>query len=658
MKKKIVFILLLLVSSLYLTAQHRDTIVVTAHKNIDIQTDPSVGYTRYPEWALFPSSDVQYYKVIAYLTFECASGKPCGEWDYINHIRIGKTGGMQGDSLGWEIARFITPYGNYWGVGNSFKHGWYYDVTDFSPFLHDSTQIIYEHTGYENSSKGWKINLTFYVIPGISPLTIQKITPLWTGNFQYGNPENPIENHITTQNIRFGENAKTVNIKIIQTGHGMDETDDCAEFCEKWRTVKLDDSIIDSRSVWRECGYISLYPQAGTWLYDRANWCPGDKVPYHDVYLHHLADNSDNHNIELIMQPYTASGSFGHWTISSYCVEYGAPNYEIDASIEEVMRPSKEYSNVRINPICGLPTVIVKNNGSETLTTMTFSYGVREGEKETFIWNGNLQFLQMDTIQLPGVPNWDAGDGSKIFEIQILNVNNKIDQFPDNNTAYSAFNAPPVYPADMIILLLTNKAPSENYYYLTDLNSGEIVLYHNCLDEGFAPRTRYSDTLHLEPGCYELALYDDGPPPEEYPLNKDGLNWWANSYDGAGMFRINRISSSSLKQFSADFGTKIIYQFVVSETSDIQEQDTPLYQLNIAPNPATNITQILYDFKSHDVFEKTLVIKDLLGRTMKMLSLSADKGSEWVDVSTFPKGFYIVLLQSNQGIKAEKMIVY
>ena len=23
---------------------------------------------------------------------------------------------------------------------------------------------------------------------------------------------------------------------------------------------------------------LALYPQGGTWVYDRANWCPGDKA--------------------------------------------------------------------------------------------------------------------------------------------------------------------------------------------------------------------------------------------------------------------------------------------------------------------------------------------------------------------------------------------
>ena len=34
-----------------------------------------------------------------------------------------------------------------------------------------------------------------------------------------------------------------------------------------------------TQEIWRDdCGEVALYPQGGTWVYDRANWCPGDKA--------------------------------------------------------------------------------------------------------------------------------------------------------------------------------------------------------------------------------------------------------------------------------------------------------------------------------------------------------------------------------------------
>lgn len=626
-----------------------DTLKVKAHQDVVIQTDPSIGVTRYPVWSEFPDASKKYYKVYAYLTFECAPGLKCGEWDYINHIYIGKKGGKSGDSLGWEIGRFITPYGFYWNSSMNWKHGWYYDMTDFAPLLHDSVEIVYEHSGYEaKNDRGWKINLNFFCIEGTPPLEVNKLDTMWTGAFQYGNSANPIENRLAARNVTFDANTKYANLKVIQTGHGMDATDNCAEFCPKVRTVKYDNSTLDQRYIWKMCGFNSLYPQAGTWLYDRTNWCPGDKVQSHDLYIPNPTTGSA-HSLDIDMEPYTSGGSFGNWVISSYLVQYKAPTYTTDVELEAIVSPSTEYPNLRMNPICGAPVIVIKNNGKNPLTSLKISYGVSGGTKSVYNWTGNLAFLASDTVTLTSGMDWSRN--ADIFEVELQQPNGTTDEFAYNNKGTSAFTLPAVLKSNkLIILFQSNSAPTENYYYIKDAVTGNIVHQRN----GFSANTTYRDTVELPSGsCFRFEFYDDGPPPANNPLNNDGLSWWANTADGNGSLRLLRSNGQPFMNFNPDFGTKILSEFMVQFPLATKNTVDRVDQAEVYPNPSNGQFTLDYRFAAS---EGSVEVFTVTGSQVFEQALHTNTGSVNINLSNQAKGIYILKLKTKDGAEAVKRI--
>jgi hypothetical protein len=96
-----------------------------------------------------------------------------------------------------------------------------------------------------------------------------------------------------------------MRLRILQTGHGMDKTENCAEFCSKYRDVLFDNQIVEHRDIWSECATNPVYPQAGTWIYDRANWCPGCMVDPEGFSF--LVQPGSVHEIDVDMQPYKAT---------------------------------------------------------------------------------------------------------------------------------------------------------------------------------------------------------------------------------------------------------------------------------------------------------------------------------------------------------------
>ena len=60
------------------------------------------------------------------------------------------------------------------------------------------------------------------------------------GSFQYGNPENDIENSLTPIKIKKEKKASFGRFRIQHTGHGMDKENGCSEFCNRWRELVFD----------------------------------------------------------------------------------------------------------------------------------------------------------------------------------------------------------------------------------------------------------------------------------------------------------------------------------------------------------------------------------------------------------------------------------
>ena len=46
-------------------------------------------------------------------------------------------------------------------------------------------------------------------------------------------------------------------------------------------------------------GEVALYPQGGTWVYDRANWCPGDKATTRNHELTSYINNGEENSLGL-----------------------------------------------------------------------------------------------------------------------------------------------------------------------------------------------------------------------------------------------------------------------------------------------------------------------------------------------------------------------
>lgn len=619
MRKIHLLLFILLFSTSLVHAQSGDTLRVISHDKIEVVTDPSKGENSYTHWARFPEKEVPIRQILLKIKFACPDNMRCADWDYVDHITIKRQGGLQGEMLDYEIARMLTPYGG--AFDKDWEFEWKVDVTDFSLILRDSVEIEYKHTGYEpNQDRGWKVTLAFELIegkPSMEPVAIHKV---YQGSYAYGNDDNPINESLAPFIISKNPATELGRFRVIQTGHGMDRPDGCGEFCDKFRDFLFDGKILSSRQMWKQCGSNPLYPQAGTWIFDRANWCPGDLIQP-DLYDVKLSEAS--HSLQLQMEDYSAPKPSASELISAYLIEYKHYESKNDVSLEEIIIPSDLAIHSRQNPAAFGPTIVIKNNGSEPLKKVQIKHGQANAKPASYTWTGLLAPGQTDTLRMEGlIPQ----QGPLNYQVELLQPNGKKDGYALDNKSQSHYSPAPAHNGELILYIQTNQASLDNAYTLTN-SEQELVNHreHGSLEAD----SIYRDSLHLPAGNYRLHLTDSAG---------DGLEFWYKTRAGRGKVILLNGNGEIVKSFDSDFGNEIIYDFIVSDQPDAIPSEE--ISLGVFPTRAQDYT--IFDFLANQ--PETVIVKLVADPSGEVVEehryQDLQEGKFTFDLSRYPKSRY------------------
>ncbi|MEM7038518.1 MAG: LamG-like jellyroll fold domain-containing protein, partial [Bacteroidota bacterium] len=393
-----------------------------------------------------------------------------------------------------ELMSFVTPYGNGLDLGPDGVM-WEFDMTDYAPIL-KGRKHMYLHRGGQNQEE---MDIRFIFIEGTPPRDVHSLQNIWplTGFLgQPGNSYSNIANDVIFEPRSFAldPNSDFYKIRSSITGHGQN-----GEFIRRWHYVDLDGGQPEWRwQVWTECSAIPVYPQGGTWLFDRAGWCPGDPTDLEEYPLDDYVSPGDTTLIDYGIDP-VADMSASNYLVAQQMVSYGPRNFGLDACIPMVTRPSDRTAYSRWNPACNEPIIILRNEGDSTLTSVDITYNVRGGATRTYNWTGTLEFLEEEEVALP-VDNasfWmNATDD--VFEVALSNPNGGIDENTDNDVYASRFESWDVYTGNTVdFFWRTNNRQNENSWFLYDENG--TVLAQN--SPFLAANTVYTEVFNLPAGC-------------------------------------------------------------------------------------------------------------------------------------------------------------
>lgn len=537
----------------------------------------------------FPAATEKYRKVLMYYTLKCYpkvskyDGKyACGEWDYLTYTFITDKQGVV-----YEIARYITPYGINLTLGpNGFT--WVYDVTDYMSLLTDSVKLSSGNTQE-------LLDLKFVFIKGTPPAEVIKINQIWnTGAASYSYKNLDSNKVLKAKSIKVEPNAEVLKFRSRITGHGHNSNDGNYPHCCEWKnnthSLYSGNQLIKDWHIWQtlDCADNPVFPQGGTWPYAREGWCPGDRVKDTEFDVTRFK-TGDSLQLDYRITPVPANNlgmGGGNYVIAMHIIQYGKPAFTNDAEVYDVLSPSSAQINSKFSPACEEPKIVIRNNSLDTMTSLDLEYSISGGYIMKYKWKGKLGFLQTETILLP---IYDAGfyrgNGKNIFNATITKRNGKADSYADNNTMTSPFKLPDIYKDKLYIEFKTNNNPDENRYILKDSHDSIILKKDNLVANKI-----YRDTLNnLKAGCYTLELLDDGT---------DGLNFWANTAQGSGFFRLRKANATAiLKNFGVDFGYRIYYAFIFDSLQIGRQPEEPKNinddEAIIIPNPSKGSFTIL-----------------------------------------------------------------
>ncbi|MGC4058030.1 MAG: peptide-N-glycosidase F-related protein [Chitinophagaceae bacterium] len=587
-------------------------------------------YNNFDTTVKFPDGTTKYRKIIMVFTlgkYACP-GTPtyCSDWDYtVQTFLMNK----RGDSL--ELGRLITPYGKGSRMGSTvtWNQPYYFDVTDFAPALVDSNTIRILYSGY---SGGFTADIRFAMIEGTPERNVLAVQKLWAGSFAYGSTTDPIDNHFPAKTLNPPAGTDKARLAFNVTGHGADPNY-CSEFCSKYYRVMKNSTMLAEKQIWRDnCGFNNLYPQSGTWVYDRGNWCPGAQVYtiYHDI----AAAGTSPFDLAINFEPYSSSGSASYTTYAT-AIFYGPMNKTLDASLEDIIAPSDDPNHFRANVRTGYTTIRLRNSGSTAISSVTFEYGVTGSPLRTYTWAGSLAAQQDTVIDLPFVNSLLSATGTTLpYEVNILSVNGGADGDATNNRFTNTFTPAPEWPTYFVVNFQTNAstvgATSETSWQITDMASNVVVASRT----GAAASTLYNDTVRLGTGVYKLSVIDAGC---------DGLSFWANPSAGSGFFRIKPTPFTTQAvggYYGGDFGCGFDQYFRVGVPTAVKElmSGAASGTMSVYPNPASARISVSLDLTG--AVNGTLSVCDYTGRVVN--SRPVNQPNTELDASGLTNGMYFV----------------
>ena len=275
-----------------------------------------------------------------------------------------------------------------------------------------------------------------------------------------------------------------------------------------------------------------------------------------------------------------------------------------------------------LNDNCGetaSPSVVVQNNGSDPITSLSIEYSINDGSSETYSWTGSIASLEFTSIELPSIGYSPSNTNSVNIIISDDDNNNN-----NSNTFY--FDQSNSYETSFVTLnLLTDNYGSETTWNLKDAY-GFIVAQGGPYTNNFTASLEIGIPSSNE--CYTFTINDS---------IGDGI---CCGY-GIGSYSISDDSGNEI--FSGgEFSSTEATTFRVGESLGLNSFTDE--NLKIFPNPSNGIFTV-----KTTITNSSYKIYNLVGQTIK--SGFINNGENSIDIRNSKDGIYFLMIKSTNGEK-------
>ncbi|UOK43893.1 MULTISPECIES: T9SS type A sorting domain-containing protein [Flavobacterium] len=540
-----------------------------------------------------------------------------------------------------ELVSFVSPYGKGLDFGPNGKT-WYFDMSDYVQLLKGNKRLVANGGVLQE-----EMDLEFLFIVGTPPRNVVQYDQVWQGQYRMGNVSIANINNgskFTTNNYTFSPLGTSFKMKSSITGHGNEgEFPGTGNGGQVYHKILVNNVEKYNWTITQPCSENPVYPQGGTWVYDRQGWCPGQRTMMKELDLTPNVTAGSTMALDYkTSDPLKPTGTY-NYIVTHQIVGYGAPNFTLDAAIDQVKAPNNANAEFqRINPMCERPIITLKNTGANVLTNVVFEYWINNAStRQTYTWTGSLASMATTDVLLPLNNLWNVGVNStnNKFTVRINTANGGADGYANNNKVVSNFSLPNVMPSVFKIQLRTNNYPTHNSYTLYDASGAQVD--SKTFSAANTTHTYTYQSPQVANGCYHLRVNDAA---------KDGLSWWANASQGTGSIKILDASDNVIKTLNPDFGGGVDYSFSVN-TLLSNDDFVVKNEINVYPNPSNGH----FTVEGEGLMGSEIVVFDILGK--KVAERTADENLVEFNQNNLRTGIYMVKIQKGKQVEVKKLIV-
>lgn len=379
-----------------------------------------------------------------------------------------------------------------------------------------------------------------------------------------------------------------------------------------------------------------------------------------------------------------------------------------DVRIDKIENPT--YFSVKCADFS--PSVTVKNNGQNTITSIDFNYSLNGGSNNTYTWNGSLASAETTTISLPNISltkgeyslqveattnndiyasNNDAQTNFYVNRLDDIGVLNDFENVEDELLTYNTEGGNSVWQRGVPNGTVLNEAASPINVYGTNLlgnhpDNSKSFLYTGCYDLTYAvgPVLKFKMAFEIEEDWdlfYVEYSTDQGI--SWSLLGEEGPNWYNSSRiagDGVSADCYNCVGGQwtgvnttitdyeySLNSFIGE--SSIVFRFVfhsdeavnfegvvldnVSVDGTLSNSELSTNNFFIYPNPSNDIFNIKFGTPTNF----NLNVFDITGKTIISKKIDSSQNAYELDMSNFSPGIYILNIEKNDLFKTKKLIL-
>lgn len=277
------------------------------------------------------------------------------------------------------------------------------------------------------------------------------------------------------------------------------------------------------------------------------------------------------------------------------------------------------------------PTITIRNNGSNNLTSLIINYQIDGLGVSQINWVGNLAPYAIAAIN---VPSTFINNGAHTFKAFCTNPNGGTDQNFNNDTATVNFKSHN-QPLFTTLNLTTDNFGSETSWLIRDAFG--VILYKGGGYQNVTGGQNITENICLYDSCFTFVLKDSY-----------GDGFCCATGNGSILYTENA-TGDTLAINNTFNNDSIVFPFCIGLSTEIIENT--INSSHIYPNPNSGVFTVTNE-KSESL---TIIVYDLLGQIIYQTNKN-DK-EIGIDISNVTKGIYFVLITVKDKKFINKIIV-